>query len=861
MKFLNDEVFEIENFESSKRVYFPLCNENIKGSITPFFNGDLKTDHNHFALTPSTDNELLNFNNCRNIWFKANDEIVNTIGQSIQQISNPDTTKVLYGFLYQDVTRENKNYKINVVSFIPSNLDVELHKVSYKNLNEKAINLKVVTAVPIYGRSADNLRDHRHVTALLNRISIVDNCITNKPTFSFDERGHNLNQTMYSVMVSNDLNVDKYYPTVDNFIGDGTFLMPDAIYSTVKETTDLAGFECMGSFESKDILLQPNEEFSFVYGISICDSESTLEEIKANLSIENFNKLFVQTQHYWNEQTNKLSFTFKDQDTTSYLKWVSIQPILRRIYGCSFLPHHDYGKGGRGYRDLWQDCLALIKISPKDMESTLINNFCAIRIDGSNATIIGQNAGEFKADRNDIVRMWSDHAVWPFITTNTYLKTTNNYDILFKKASYFKDKHVSFSQDIDDLWDGNIKQLTFDNTVYEGTILEHLILELFANIYNIGLNGNVKLMDADWNDGLDMAHKNGETVSFTALYCQNLSDLSKLLIVLKEQGYENIELFEELTALISEDFVLDYTACKNKLSNYFTSVKNKISGQTVTVSVDFLVKKLTSIFNLFKANINKNEWLSDGVTSFYNGYYDNDGKQLESVGNDSKMILTSQVFQISSNIASNEQVEKIISSADKLLYDKNCGGYRLNSNYHDVKTNMGRLFGFAYGHKENGAVFSHMAVMYANSLYKRGYVEAGSKVLNSISESVLDFTKSKMLPGIPEYFDTTGKGMYPYLTGSASWLLLTLCEEIFGVNRIGDEIILNPKLTKNEFYNQQATINCLIDGKQISITYINDKNLDYLEYEIKKIYINDEIKPSISTEDLKNNSKISVIVN
>ena len=41
--------------------------------------------------------------------------------------------------------------------------------------------------------------------------------------------------------------------------------------------------------------------------------------------------------------------------------------MLRRIYGCSFLPHHDYGKGGRGWRDLWQDCLALLIMEPEQV--------------------------------------------------------------------------------------------------------------------------------------------------------------------------------------------------------------------------------------------------------------------------------------------------------------------------------------------------------------------------------------------------------------------------------------------------------------------------------------------------------------
>jgi hypothetical protein len=34
----------------------------------------------------------------------------------------------------------------------------------------------------------------------------------------------------------------------------------------------------------------------------------------------------------------------------------------------------------------------------------------------------------------------------------------------------------------------------------------------------------------------------------------------------------------------------------------------------------------------------------------------------------------------------------------------------------------GGCFGFAFGHKENGALFSHMAVMYANALYQRGLI-------------------------------------------------------------------------------------------------------------------------------------------
>ena len=109
-------------------------------------------------------------------------------------------------------------------------------------------------------------------------------------------------------------------------------------------------------------------------------------------------------------------------------------------------------------------------------------------------------------------------------------------------------------------------------------------------------------------------------------------------------------------------------------------------------------------------------------------------------------------------------------------------GYRLNTDFKEVKTDLGRLFGFAFGLKENGAVFSHMATMYANSLYHRGYAKEGYKVINSLFKHCDNYSKSGIYPGIPEYVSQRGRGMYHhYLTGAASWMLITVLNEMYGV--------------------------------------------------------------------------------
>jgi cellobiose phosphorylase len=163
--------------------------------------------------------------------------------------------------------------------------------------------------------------------------------------------------------------------------------------------------------------------------------------------------------------------------------------------------------------------------------------------------------------------------------------------------------------------------------------------------------------------------------------------------------------------------------------------------------------------------------------------------------------------------------------------------------------NLGRAFGFAYGHKENGAMFSHMAVMYANALYKRSLVEEGHKVLEDIYRHCQNFTISRMYPGIPEYINPDGRGMYTWLTGSASWYLLTMVTEVFGVRGINGDLKLDPKLVATQFDDAgESSITTLFANKLVEVIYQNPDRLDYGQYQVVSTTIDGE--PAIfSTQD------------
>lgn len=202
------------------------------------------------------------------------------------------------------------------------------------------------------------------------------------------------------------------------------------------------------------------------------------------------------------------------------------------------------------------------------------------------------------------------------------------------------------------------------------------------------------------------------------------------------------------------------------------------------------------------------------------------------------MILTGQVFTIMSETATKEQTMQIIKAADTYLYEKEIGGYKLNTDFGEVKEDLGRLFGYAYGHKENGAVFAHMDIMYAYALYKRGFVPEGYKAIHTLSTHCSDFEKSRIYPGVPEYIGDNGRGLYHYLTGAASWLLLTVLTEMFGVKGNMGNLVLEPKLVAEQFdEQQQAGVSYVFADRKLVVKYVNREIKEFGVYRIGSISV------------------------
>ena len=877
-QFIDDQgTFTLVDPQRHSYLYFPLVNEGgLVAAITPTLHGDIKAGQHSFLTLPVSAEDLHLSRAARNFWvhvagYGAWSATGNSARQIARQFSAEDTERVEMqaGFLWHQITRSNPTLglRAEITSFVPAAENVpaeagmvELMQVVLANEGSDPLTVTPTAAIPLYGRSADRVRDHRHVTSLLHRIYTHRYGVVVRPTLAFDERGHRPNTVAYAVLgaESDGTPPDSFFPKLETFAGPGGSLdWPQAVVDPGLEGVaggqTLAGYEAMGGVRFRTITLEPGRRWACVLVLGILDGDTDPDAVMAHYGDQaRFETWLARTKSHWEQQLAPLQVNLGDARFNGWFKWVTLQPVLRRICGNSFLPYHDYGRGGRGWRDLWQDQLALLLMEPDQVREQLLSNFGGIRLDGSNATIVGDAPGEFRADRNNIPRVWMDHGAWPLLTTQLYLERSGDLAFLLEEQVYFKDSWIHRAQAADAEWtpeDGTVLR-TSAGSVYRGSILEHLLVQHLTAFYHVGEHNIIRLEGADWNDGLDMARLRGESVAFTALYASNLQALSDLVLALDRLGVSEVQVFGELLPLLDRlNDPVDYDLVAGKqarLAEYFAATQHTISGERVAVSLQDLATDLASKAGWLCDHLRRQEWLPGEGLGWFNGYYDEEGRRLEGEHAGAvRMTLTGQVFALMGGVATGDQARQIVRAADRYLYDTSVGGYRLNTDFGAdaarLSMSLGRCFGFAFGHKENGAMFSHMAVMYANALYRRGLVREGWAVLDGIYRHSQDLSRSGIYPGIPEYIEPGGRGMYPYLTGSASWYLLTVVTEVFGIKGHLGDLVLEPKLVPEQFgAGGRASILTRFAGRKLKFTYHNAGRLPWGKYTIAEVHLDGE---------------------
>ena len=825
------------------RVYFPLCNEaGMKSAVTANFKGDIKTGQNTFLNIPVSVEDLHSCHWSRNFWIAADDKApwsATGVGTTCLEEGEVSCT-ARGGHGWFAVLRRNEalGLEAEVTVFVPSdNLLAEAMMIVVKNVGDKPVAFQPTYCVPAFCRSADNLRNHRHVTTLLNRAEGLSHGFCFKPTMNFDERGHRLNNVSYFVL---GFEADGSAPIggwadLAEFCGPRFGLdRPEAVFkkhaprSFAEKFAD--GREAVGALRFADKTLSPGEAVSFTIILGVAEDGSPDPFLalggpgKAAGALE-------RTKAFWTELLDNVKLTTGDGDFDQWFRWVQFQPFLRKTFGNSFLPDVDYGRGGRGWRDLWQDMLGILLTDPAAAREDLIGYFSGIRWDGSNATIIGEKAGEFTADRDNISRVWMDHGAWPWMTVKMYIDQTGDTDILFEKVRYWKDHQTRRARERDEHWkpeDGNW-QKDRRGRVVEGSVLEHILLQHYVAFFHVGEHGIMLLEGADWNDGIDMARTRGESVHFTGVYGANMATLADVLEHVLSQGcVRAVDLPAELVRLMrlgDVNTMREWREKREHLDSFFTEVTPVLSGARSAAKLVDLIADLRARSAQILEHTRKREWITtaDGE-SFFNAYYDESGTRVDgdTAERGTQMNLAAQAMLLLAGLPEQTQIDSLLRAVDRYLGGHVTGLPALCTDINGPYMELGRNFGYGYGNKENGAPFSHMNVMFAAGLFDCGRPREGWDVLRKLYEGAMMSARSRMLPGIPEYFEPDGRGAYCYLTGSAAWYLLTVITRLVGVKgKLGD-LVLAPGMRRAGLSSDGWSLDIPFAGRKLSIRFVGN---------------------------------------
>ncbi|NQT78608.1 MAG: cellobiose phosphorylase [Bacteroidetes bacterium] len=839
----NDGTFLSPNAEYISRLYFPLMNRHgMKCSVTPELKGDIASSFQNYLTAATVTEELHRNVSGRNFWVKVAGQAPwsatgnSTFQKAEKWTGNRDESEIegkIGAFINR---RRNKmlGLESEITVFVPDADDfVELMKVTIKNISDTPLSFTPTSATPIFGRHADNFRDHRQVTTMFQKVFIEKHGVRVKPTIVHDEFGHSVNNISYAVLgfEANGKKPVEIWPLMYDFIGEGgTLDNPEVVANDLPAPQyangEANGQEAIGALRYASITLQPGEESVYIIIHGITDNESDIHTWEQKFgSTAKFDHQLKNTLAYWQEIASAVTISTGDDNFDNWTKWISFQIKCRQIFGNSYLPDFGYGRGGRGWRDLWQDLLAIFLVDPDSAKEEIINCMKGVRVDGSNATIIGTEPGTFIADRNMVPRTWCDHGAWPAFVINFYIQQTGDLDILFHEAPFWKDHFTHRSKKRDDKYAESYGcwQNSESGQVYESSILEHLLIQQLSAFYHVGDHNILLLEGGDWNDTYDMARGKGESIGFYAFYGRNLRIIVDWLSELYERGIKEISLLKEISILLNTNkrsSLYSVASKQQRLTHYFDKVSHHVSGDKIRVGIQTLILDLILKADHISEIIREQEWISIGEgKGFFNGHYDNTGKQVDGQKGDKVMMdLTTQVMTTMNEVATKDDIRSMLNAVDCYLQDGK--GYRLCTEFSEVDMNVGRITGFVYGHKEHGSKWMQQNIMLAYGLYLKGFKGKATEIINDAYLLSTNSAVAKIFPGIPSYFGPDDKGAYAYLTGSSTWLLLTLTTQMFGIKGAMGNLSIQPNLSSIHFDRQgKASMKLTFRGIRLYLTY------------------------------------------
>lgn len=198
-----------------------------------------------------------------------------------------------------------------------------------------------------------------------------------------------------------------------------------------------------------------------------------------------------------------------------------------------------------------------------------------------------------------------------------------------------------------------------------------------------------------------------------------------------------------------------------------------------------------------KAKINKHCW--DGA--WYVRAFDDEGEPIGTRrSKQGRILLNSQSWALLSGVVTPDRLEPMLASVEKHLGTP-WGHMLLHPTYTRVHANVGRLSLLEPGCSENASVYTHGEAFLIMALLQTGRADEAYDCLRRImpynpdnpSDAVLPYQLSNGYGGVDHRYEP-GRAQFAWVTGSGSWLHMSIVEFMLGLRRTYDGLALRPCL-------------------------------------------------------------------
>jgi cellobiose phosphorylase len=654
-----------------------------------------------------------------------------------------DKWECRFGMGYAKFLAKRDGIEVQQTAFVPRGLDAEATRLVITNTSSATRKVQVFSFVEwcLYNALGDMTNFQRGYST--GEVEVEGSALYHKTEYRERRNG-------YSVYYVN-RPIDGFDTDRDAFLGPyNGFAEAQGPLSGKLSGSIASGWNPIAAHQV-DLVLKPGEKASLIFILGYCQNKDEEKFIAPSVinkapayrlfealdTDEKFDRELGRLDAFFSEKLSHFSAKTPESGLDTMVNiWNQYQCMVTYNFSRS-ASFFESGIGrGMGFRDSAQDLMGFVHIIPSLARERILDIAATQFEDGS---AYHQYQPLTKKGNNDIGSGFNDDPLWLIFATVAYLKETGDWTILSEQTPFDCDPSKAKS------------------------LFAHLVRSFEHVTSNLGPHGLPLIGRADWND------------------CLNLNCFSST----PDESFQTTENNDTRKA---ESLMIAGMFCY--VAPSYIEICKRLGEKE-------LAQKAQAAYKNMEAAILRDGWDGEWFLRAYDAYSEKVGSH---ENEDGQIYIESQGFCVMAGIGKdNGYAQKALESVKSRL-DTPYGISLLDPPYKEYHLNLGEVSSYPPSVKENGGIFCHNNPWITIAETALGHGERAWETYKKICPAYLQdisdlhrtepYVYSQMIAS--KHSPRQGEAKNSWLTGTASWTLVSATQAILGIKPEFDGLRIEP---------------------------------------------------------------------